>query len=899
MTRSQLQKHTLNILFWNSDGLPKKFDEFSDYLENSDVDIALIQETRFWINKRFNIGNYTLHRKDREHQNRIRNFGGTAIYVKNNIPHYPVNDLIFDKLEANAIMILLENNRKLLIVSAYFRHNIGYPGDDLNKIFNYNNMCIIAGDLNARHRAWGCNSSNVYGREIYNLIDNNNSIKIIAPSTPTHYPKTTAGVPSIIDLALIKEFPYHQNNTVLDLFTSDHKPVFLQFNMDIDLENTPPISEVNWTVYEKWLLNSKLLFPIINSTQDIENATIKLTETIKNALNEATKLKQKPRFHELPSEIKKLIKERNCARLKYQTTRLPADRQNYYYLKAKIIRAIDEYRNDYWANLFSNLDTEDNTLWRFNTIFSRKKVYHLPPIHGLNGMAYDNNSKTEALADNYESQFQINEDVEDEEHDLQVSRVVNRYLRDAPPIIESDCTPTEIVQIIDKLKNKKAPGIDKINNKCLKHLPVNILIFLTALINAIIKFSHFPQSWKTAVICPIPKPDSDLTFPVNYRPISLLCSLSKITERIILNRLQIHIDENNLVMPEQFGFRQKHNTTHQLLRLLEVVTEAFNNKTPVGAVFLDISKAYDKVPHKHLLYKLINMNFPKHLIHLLYSYLKNRKFTVKLQTSQSSDRNIEAGLQQGSILAPTLYSLYTNDCPRTDLTTLLLYADDTGLVATAPHHNSVASFLQHHLDKIEDWCTKWKIKINPEKTQAIYFTRTYKLPPRLYIAGTPINWGPKAKYLGVTLDKRLTWKHHIKTVVDRMTARKILLDPLLKSPHLSIHNKLLLFKTTIMPIALYASPVWAFAATSNIDKIEKFQSKTIREIIRPGRFTSNKTLFRSANMLTFRERVKQLAIKFYDNISNIPNEIIAEIPDYDFRNNEYRRRPRATLLDPG
>lgn len=182
-------------------------------------------------------------------------------------------------------------------------------------------------------------------------------------------------------------------------------------------------------------------------------------------------------------------------------------------------------------------------------------------------------------------------------------------------------------------------------------------------------------------------------------------------------------------MPEQFGFRRKHNTTHQLLRVVEILSKALHKNIPAGAIFLDVAKAYDKIPHNHLLYKLIKMNFPKHTIHLIKTYLQNRQFNVRLQSSYSSYRPTEASLQQGSILAPTLYSLYTYDCPRADLTSLSLFADDTGLVAFAPHRNSVASYLQAHLDDLDDWFIKWKIKVNPDKSHAVYFSTKYKLPP--------------------------------------------------------------------------------------------------------------------------------------------------------------------------
>lgn len=138
--------------------------------------------------------------------------------------------------------------------------------------------------------------------------------------------------------------------------------------------------------------------------------------------------------------------------------------------------------------------------------------------------------------------------------------------------------PSEIKEIIKRLKSKKSPGQDGIRNVLLKNLPRKGLVYLTKVFNGCIKLMHFPSIWKHATVVGIPKPKQVVTLPTNYRPISLLNSLSKVLERIILNRLKRHLSTNAVIPKEQFGFRAGHSTNHQLTRITRVVKQGFATK---------------------------------------------------------------------------------------------------------------------------------------------------------------------------------------------------------------------------------------------------------------------------------------------------------------------------------
>lgn len=151
---------------------------------------------------------------------------------------------------------------------------------------------------------------------------------------------------------------------------------------------------------------------------------------------------------------------------------------------------------------------------------------------------------------------------------------------------------------------REAPGDDGVNNAAIKRMPKKASVKLLAIINACLRLNYFPQSWKNAVIITIPKPGKDHKLPQNHRPISVLTSFSKILERIVPTRLQDDTDRLQLIPSIQFGFRQNHSTTLQALRLAETIHEGYNTKEATAIAYLDTAKAFDKVWHQGLIYKM-------------------------------------------------------------------------------------------------------------------------------------------------------------------------------------------------------------------------------------------------------------------------------------------------------
>ncbi|GFV06149.1 RNA-directed DNA polymerase from mobile element jockey [Trichonephila clavipes] len=192
----------------------------------------------------------------------------------------------------------------------------------------------------------------------------------------------------------------------------------------------------------------------------------------------------------------------------------------------------------------------------------------------------------------------------------------------------------------------------------------------------------------------------------------------------------------------------------------------------------------------------------------------------------------KGGGAAGRTPLPTLFNIYVNDIPKTRQTTVCLYADDTAILTQSTNKNCITHFLHKHLAELEDWYNKWKISINPGKTEAVFFSlgNSTRKPPPIHVQNHPVPWSRSVNYLGVTLDEHLSFKDHITKINNKFRALACLYYPYFtRNSPLSIKNRLLIYTSILRPVLLYASPVWGHATKSNIDRLEFSQNIMIRK----------------------------------------------------------------------
>ena len=368
------------------------------------------------------------------------------------------------------------------------------------------------------------------------------------------------------------------------------------------------------------------------------------------------------------------------------------------------------------------------------------------------------------------------------------------------------------------LKNNKAAGRDDILVEQLKHLGPKAHKWLLTMLNICFMENKIPTIWRQSKIIAILKPGKDSSIPKNYRPISLLCHTYKLYEIMILNRIAPTIEQH--LIKEQAGFRSGKSCTSQLLNLTQHIEDGYEEVMITGTAFVDLSAAYDTVNHRLLIQKLYNTTLDSQLCRVIQNLMSDRRFYVELNNERSRWRIQKNGLPQGSVLSPTLFNIYTNDQPILDGTRSFIYADDLCVTAQYPTFQEVEQQIEEALGELTHYYRSNSLRANPDKTQVTAFhlrNREAKRSLQVSWNGVDLENTDTPKYLGVTLDRTLSYKTHIHNTKMKVATRNNLLKKLANSRW---GTNARIIRTTALALcystAEYAAPVWERSAYAHL-----------------------------------------------------------------------------------
>ena len=389
----------------------------------------------------------------------------------------------------------------------------------------------------------------------------------------------------------------------------------------------------------------------------------------------------------------------------------------------------------------------------------------------------------------------------------------------------------EVEKVIGGLKNKKSFGFDGIPNEALKQPDVVKLLY--NLFNKCFHLHIMPSIWLKAIITPIPKSSTkDPHIPMHYRGISLLSCICKAYSCIINNRIVKYFELLELFADEQNGFRKQRSCLDHIFSLSSIIRNRSSQNLSTFCCFIDMKKAFDWIDL--LFYKLLLYNIDGHLYHSIKSLYSHPVSSIKLNNYLTEWFYTESGVRQGDSLSPTLFGIYINDLAA-ELKSLnigisindvnvctLMYADD--IVLIAENEND----LQSLLNCVYDWCYKWRLMVNIDKTNVVHFrkVRTLRTNFEFKYGEKNLDIINQYKYLGIILDEHLTFNATAAALAGG--AGRALGSVITKFSHLKnigYETYTKMFETSVVPILDYSSGVWGFKLFPDCDKI---QNRAIR-----------------------------------------------------------------------
>ena len=448
-----------------------------------------------------------------------------------------------------------------------------------------------------------------------------------------------------------------------------------------------------------------------------------------------------------------------------------------------------------------------------------------------------------------------------------------------------DFNGDEILKIVRALNIHKAHGHDDISIRMIKICDKSLVKPLILLFENSAKSSSYPDIWKKSNIIPVHK-KNDKRLVNNYRPISLLPIFGKIFEKIIFNKMYSFLLEENLLNPNQSGFRPSDSCINQLVAITHEIFEAFdcNPSLEVRSVFLDISKAFDKVWHDGLLYKLKSMGFSGELYKLLENYLSNRFQRVLLNGQTSSWKPVLAGVPQGSILGPLLFLVYINDLPDGLKSNAKLFADDTSLFTIVKDKNESANILNNDLQSISTWAYNWKMLFNPDPkkpAQEVLFSRKYQLQthPTISLNNVQVERTTSQKHLGVILDEKLNFKQHVDSAISKVNKGISLIKKLRYT--LPRKSLITIYKVFLRPLIDYGDIIYDQPNNNSFcEKLEAIQYKAALAITGAIQGTSRDRIYAELGLESLKDRrwYKRLTCMFKIMNEQAPHYLINLIP---------------------
>jgi ribonucleases P/MRP protein subunit RPP40 len=389
-------------------------------------------------------------------------------------------------------------------------------------------------------------------------------------------------------------------------------------------------------------------------------------------------------------------------------------------------------------------------------------------------------------------------------------------------------TYDKVSKKIDELKVGKSPGPDGISNNILKKLKTSVIRPLQILFQLSLQTGDLPSDWRVAKVVAIFKKGAK-GLATNHRPVSLTSGVCKMLEGIIREEITDYLYTNALLNQTQHGFMKDRSCQTNLLEFMDMVTQAVDEGKPVDAVYLDFSKAFDKISHPKLMQKLHAYGITGKVKNWIQSWLTNRKQYVSVNGAESEVETVTSGVPQGSVLGPLLFILFINDIDDTVamiIDIIRKFADDTKLAKTVQTQED-ADKLQECLNKLFKWSQDWSMEFNVKKCKVMHIGRRNQ-SFNYYINGIELAKVEKERDIGVCVNSNLKPSKHCQESASKARA---VLGQISRCFHFRDKVVFLrLYKQFVRPHLEFSSSVWSPWSLADVQMLEDVQKKAVNMI---------------------------------------------------------------------
>ena len=822
-------------------GFCNKIDEIAAILTANHIDIAVITES--WLHAGIsteltNTPGYTCYRRDRSDG---RNGGGVVFLVKNSIPCTEHVDMLDPQLEV--LWLSCRWSTMPRDVTHILFGGLYHPPDANDfEMLNYLISCMDC--FSRKHPAVGIILCGDFNRMCDSQLRNYPLKQLVL--SPTRAQATLDKIYSNID------HWYNQPIILPSVGNSDHDSVLF-----VPKDKPPKCKGHNITsltrssdpngkalLYEALRGFNWINLYRLSTCQEMVDYFYTVLYTMIDYFLPMIPVKRfsadrpwvTPRFRET-------VKQR-------QRAFLSGNRSEYCRLRNRVQRMSKKLRQRFYENKVNSLYNVDAHSW-----WTKIKQFLTPPKTQSDTFSQLNCPSGAFLADVLNKAFvSVSVDLPPVDINVLTDAVVSDYSD------EFTIYPEEVEAYLSRLNAYKAAGPDEISSRFLKEHAAVLCEPVAALLNASVREGFVPTVWKSAEVIPVPKIHPPRLIESDLRPISLLPVLAKTLEYFVrqwvLNKLEATFD------PNQFGCLKKRSTTHALVSVLHLWQSALDKGDSVRALFVDFSKAFDRVNHNILLHKLRLRGIPGFLLKWFYSFLAERRQRVRVHGTRSGWLDLMGSIPQGSLLGLLLFLLLVDDL-NTDCS-IHKFVDDTTLTEILRQSQSL---MQQYFYALTEWTRDNDMVINSEKTKEMIMGRidASGLLPLCTERGQ-IERVHSFKLLGVYVDETLTWNCHIDYITTKASKRLYFLK-VLKRSGLSEHSLKHFYTAAIRPILEYCSVAWGHnLSKKQSSQLESIQKRAIRIIYQDTRNMPYDSLLCHSDITSLQTRRSQQAKNFFTSI---------------------------------